>query len=327
MNTGDSRPKGNGLPLGLSESDVRKAIERSGYPLQLRVAAALASDFQITEEWAYSDRFTRTTRTLDLVAERRLEAGTGRAGHLPVGLRLLIECKRSDLPYVFFKGATDSSLREFPLVHGVAGRHVRLLAGNSAYEIPIAKALGLECEPFSSAAPTCAVFSKIVRKGKRVELSDGEASAELSGSESSAELSGSQAYREIVLPLVSSLTDAEERYRPKGTDGVFPTLTLAICVLDAPMVVVDAASDRYTFESWIRVVRHDVASRGDPRSGHRSIFIVDVVHAEFFETLLSGHISPFVQVFMQRVARNPKLLREMYGTVDNVRQWSWEDVR
>lgn len=108
---------------------------------------------------------------------------------------------------------------------------------------------------------------------------------------------------------------------------MFPTLTLAICVLDAPMVVVDAASDRYTFQSWTRVVRRDVAPRGDARPGHRSVFVVDVVHSEFFETLLSGHISPFVQVFTERVARNPKLLREKYGTVDDVRQWNWDDVR
>lgn len=159
MHKSNGNPDANDLPPELTEADLARAIGESGYPLQLRVAAILATRFRVTEEWSYIDRVTGGLRALDLSAT--LELG----GECPVpSLRLLVECKASRLPYVFFPVVANPSLAQFPQIHGVPGKVVNLSAGFSARRYPVPYVLGLSGERFvSNGPPLCATFSKIVR--------------------------------------------------------------------------------------------------------------------------------------------------------------------
>jgi hypothetical protein len=65
----------------------------------------LQKSFSVTEEWGYQDRTTQEHRTLDIFAYRKLPE-ENRAGLLiALALVLLVECKRSQNPYMCFSRA------------------------------------------------------------------------------------------------------------------------------------------------------------------------------------------------------------------------------
>src|SRR2546430_610830 len=118
MNQSQNNPPGNKLPDNLRVDRVIEAVRRSGYPLQTVVAQVLMQTFQIIEEWAYVDRDTQEHRSLDLFASRRISIPDH--SRLVPSLALLIECKRAELPYVFFPTAALRLPPGFPAVLGVA---------------------------------------------------------------------------------------------------------------------------------------------------------------------------------------------------------------
>src|SRR5712692_9472159 len=82
---------------------------------------------------------------------------------------------------------------------------------------PVAHVLGLDRELFARGAEYCATFSKAVRKGSTLELS------------------GSEAFNGVVLPLVSALIYDADHQRVQRQELYWPTIVLAVCVLQAPM--------------------------------------------------------------------------------------------
>ena len=105
MKAAAGNPSGNVIGAGLHESQVEEAVRRSGYPLQTVIARALSTAFHVREEWSYIDADTAELRTLDLLAERPFYESDVHSRVRPT-LDLLIECKQSDLPYVFFLAST-----------------------------------------------------------------------------------------------------------------------------------------------------------------------------------------------------------------------------
>ncbi|SRR6266404_2095127 len=80
-----------------SENDVQKAIESSGYPLEIRVAHTLATRdyFDVIPSWDYRDDKTGESREIDVAALRLFDVRhRGKHCH-SLMLHLLIECKRS----------------------------------------------------------------------------------------------------------------------------------------------------------------------------------------------------------------------------------------
>ena len=127
----------------------KTAVRASGYPFQRVVAEQLLGVFQVTEEWGYVDRERNERRALDVFAFKRLRETT----RLWVDLALLVECKRSDLPFVFFAAAAPRVPREFPVVAGLRGNapelHVTSVGSTST---PASRFLGLHDFPFVSGA-------------------------------------------------------------------------------------------------------------------------------------------------------------------------------
>jgi hypothetical protein len=80
-----------------TEDEVQQAIESSGYPLEIRVAHALATRgyLDVTPSWDYRDDRTGESREIDVAASRSFEVRKGETRYHSAMLHLLIECKRS----------------------------------------------------------------------------------------------------------------------------------------------------------------------------------------------------------------------------------------
>jgi len=296
-------PKANSLDNRLPEEKVRQAVEESGYPLQIVVSAGLPAEFVVSEEWSFPDRDSGQARTLDALAVKQYEGGTNSL----VRVALLIECKQSKFPFVFFKGPRAPSAFVYPLF---AEADLVMVTGmvtgtaRSMWELPIVRALSMDHEPLQTIPPVCSAFSKVVNDKKRIELS------------------GTEPYNALVLPLVSALDHYRKEVRRSGgpaTHGV-QTVLLPVAVLDAPLVLVqvDAASNHYSLVPWVRVLR----TLPDNRAQHPNQVpwgrrvAIDVVHKEFFATYVNQHVVPFTEKLATRIAKHQVLVSSGQGTLD-----------
>ncbi len=93
-------PSQNALSPGLSLEKVTDAVRRSGYMLQTLVASELQKTFIVTEEWGYPDRNSQEHRTLDIFAYKQIAQENRNGVVVTPCLALLVECKRSRLPYM-----------------------------------------------------------------------------------------------------------------------------------------------------------------------------------------------------------------------------------
>jgi hypothetical protein len=86
-------------------------------PLQGIVAGKLLSlGFTVAEEWGYIDRDTRKHRAIDVCAWRTLPRDE--AHGISPTVDLVLECKRSRHPLVFFKKVADFGVPDFPAISG-----------------------------------------------------------------------------------------------------------------------------------------------------------------------------------------------------------------
>src|SRR3954447_26240020 len=155
MKRDPNNPSANELPKGISETSLVAAIEASGYPLQGVVADELArQQFGVEEEWDYIDDDTDERRNIDVFAFRRLSEPEKRWDN-DAAIVLLIECKKSRHPYVFFRRMTPARLAGLPAVAGL--RTVTIGESkprNARYrEMSPSEALGLSDLAFRAQGP------------------------------------------------------------------------------------------------------------------------------------------------------------------------------
>ena len=195
MESAKNSPSENVLPEGLKEGVLDIAVKTSGYPLQNVIASYLKESFDIVEEWGFIDRDTQKHRSLDLHAYRSLKKEG--AKHFDAALVLLLECKRAELPYVFFKAASARTPSEFPHVVGFRSPYFELQGKNAIQEHPPASFLRLHELPFVNDGPTiCNAFTQSHRKGNGLELS------------------GDVAYNSVVLPLAGAMQHWKQITKP-----------------------------------------------------------------------------------------------------------------
>lgn len=92
-------------------------------------------------------------------------------------LALLIECKRSVHPYVFFQKIAEKTPYNFPVVTGVdlSIEESHQGVGRRSYpSAPIPLVLNLDELPFFDEPPLCAAFAKATLDGKKVQISGEE---------------------------------------------------------------------------------------------------------------------------------------------------------
>ncbi|WP_343692620.1 hypothetical protein [Chitinophaga sp.] len=313
MKSANNNPLGNMLNPGISDSDIEKAISRSGYPLQTIIANKLRGNFFCQEEWSYLDRNTKEIRSLDIMATCRLFDITERQPRVRPTLNLLIECKQSELPYVFFLSPESIITNSYPNISGLFHKSIKIFTDDSpsTWTMPILHALELSEDNFLiNSAPSSMTFSKCVRAGKEIVLS------------------GNESYQSLVQPLISSLLHFDQTERPPESAVYFDAhLPFAIGVLDAPMigVTVHDNSQETIFLPWIRVFRHE--SYEHKNSFERSkTYAMDLVHKDFFETFIEKHLLPFASKYADLIIKHDNELAEGRGFAKGLEENSWDNI-
>ena len=302
MNQTPNNPAGNKLGAGTDETTLIRAIETSGYPLQGIVADKLKGRFVVTEEWGYIDRDTHDHRSLDVFAFRKLADGD-----VQPCVALLVECKRSRHPYLFFQNVVDREIPEFPRL--VAFPRVTIKeSGGIRISVPSGShVLGLHEIPFVRPGPPhCSAFAKATGEGKKVTLS------------------GAEPFNALILPLVKAMDHATSLYRVPSP-LLQPIMILCLSVIDAPILVVTSPREASTplFAPWVRVPRQEAHPEHN-RIDYK-YYVVDLVHVDFLDAFLSDHLTPFVDEFASRVQKQSTVLRNG-GTVQNFDSWRWNEI-
>jgi hypothetical protein len=315
MEVANGNPRANSLPAGISEGQLADLVSRSGYPLQCVVAQFLQPDFLVQQEWGYVDRDTRQLRTLDVLAWRWLFEWDDPQPRIRPTLDLLIECKQSALPYVFFVASSGPVPLHFPLLAGLANNQEIAISTDddpSVWRLPILQCLGLEDQPFlAQPVPCCTVFARCEGKQESKGL----------------ELSGAEPFSGLVLPLVKGLVDFQRRQAPPRTAVHFDChIVFAIAVLDAPMVVANLGEE-LTLAPWVRVLRHEAAPQPIHRQhDHERLFVIDVVHKEFFQQYLQSFVIPFAELFANRALKHQVELAQGKGFAAGMGTDSWSNL-
>lgn len=283
MKSVNSNPAENQLRANVTEQQVVDAVRKSGYPLQTTIARILRNKkFYVREEWSFIDSDQQSLRTLDVLARKRLTPDD-QPHRLRPALDLLIECKQSDLPYVFFRSDDNSVFMQFPLLAGLFHDELKIKTddSNSTWTFSIIASLGLLEDEFARAQPRCMSFSKCARKSKDLELS------------------GTEPFQNLILPMVKALKYFKKEVSPPKTAVYFDChLVLGVAILDAPMVIanIEQNSSELSLSPWIRVIRHE-AVEADHEFNRIQTYVIDVVHKAYFETYLDTHVAPFASKF------------------------------
>lgn len=285
MDSAPDNPETNRLGTEISERHVIDAVEKSGYPLQTIVARILRTTFSVQEEWSYIDADTREHRTLDIHAWRPLYDTLFKDGQPRVRptLDLLIECKQSTLPYVFFLSDAKPWLPEFPSLAGLAQNHIKIITDDdpSSWTYDILSALGLDSHAFLTSPRYSSTFSKCVRKGSELILS------------------GSESYNGLVLPLSKAVSHFQTSERPPSTAVYFDAhLVIGVGVVDAPMigVSVDGESASFTMVPWVRVIRHE-SLEAEHSFERTKLRAVDIIHRDYLSDYLQSAVMPYADDF------------------------------
>jgi hypothetical protein len=309
MRKDTQNPIGNELPSGCREEALVSAIDQSGYPLQGQVAYGLQGHFRLTEEWGYFDSSTNEHRSLDIFGYRKLIDNNTDAGVQPACV-VLVECKRSTHPYVFFRLVTEPIIRGFPVVAGVKSM-IPIYSPHMSTEVPASRVLGLDKEPFICSGPSlCSTFCRGIPKGKEIELS------------------GVDPFKSIILPLARALDHTVAMNLPRSSSILYPRVILAISVLDAPIILVEApdkTSDPL-LTPWVRVVRHETTSATIDARIMSLFYVVDIIHIGFLDTFIQQYLLPFSELFAKRAIKCGNILAQG-GQVQNLNEWKWDQIR
>lgn len=288
------------LPGGIEEEAFIEAVETSGYPLQIVVGSTLVErGYGLEEEWAFGDPDTGERRSLDVVAVSDHHTGPASTEHATIKFAqaLLIECKQSRNPYLFFESVAPPELVHFPEMLGIGSDIVAPKGTLGIGGDPIGEFLSVQDEALLKTPPIAASLSRAEPKGKRVVLS------------------GDHAYNSLLLPLTKGFANYSRQYRGGRPDRygnaerVFTVrLALPLAIIDAPMVFVGRPSEEPRIQNvdWVRlVVRHPITwhrwEHGTMQGGG-GFTVVDVVHRTFLSSFLNDYWEPFGTQFFARFA-------------------------
>lgn len=276
------------LAPGVTESSLRDAILRSGYPLQASavdiVVGALTdgatgsetSGTRVQEEWSFIDDDEGKVRTLDALINYELplprlnslggipESASGTMKHF---LDLLIECKRAELPFVFF--LRDTSAGQMPRVLGLPYGDLSIEATGKdgapfRFRMTAHSAFRLAKFDCGRELPTAIAMRRTIRNGKKIELS------------------GDEVFRELTLPMAKAQSYYSEEVVGKARPEALYHNVHYVCmvvVLRAPMVgVTTLESVQIRQLPWARLVRIDPG--GDQDWPQSVVRVIDVVHID-----------------------------------------------
>lgn len=164
---------------------------------------------------------------------------------------------------------------------GFSGFHLSL-GNNTTQDASPAEFFCSQELPFvSSDARVAVAFTKSERKGSGLDLS------------------GHVPFNNVILPLASAMEQLREIF---GTgSSTSPMIVLALCVVDAPMVVAFGTPEapRLSLDPWVRVIRQKTFQH--IHNWTRRHYTVDFVHRSFLSSYLDLHALPFADALARRV--------------------------
>lgn len=315
MKSSPNNPSTNTLGPGIKETDLIDEISKSGYPLQTIIAEKLRSNFHwVQEEWDYVDRDSQQHRAIDVLAEKWLfdtKNLNDKTRIRPV-LALIIECKRSDLPYIFFISPKPHASPP-PLVVGLPKNEIKLTTDDdrSSYTTDLMNLLDLNRHPFVTNEPEfCMSFTKCVRGNRGLEFS------------------GNEPFNSLVLPIVKAVNQFHETKIPPKTAFYFDChLTIGIGVLDAPMVGVNVKenSTDLVLLPWVRIVRHET-TEGNHFLEREKLFAIDIVHKDFFKEYQEKHLFPFAEEFSKLTIKHHEAIASGKGFASGMGKYGFRGI-
>jgi hypothetical protein len=309
----ESNPLENILKAGVADTDVQDAISLSGYPLQLVVAEKLRKEFYVQEEWSFFDSDEKIYRSMDMIAEKLLWDMHKFVPRVRPNLNLIVECKRSDLPFVFFISKSKMVFPRFPLMAGLFSDTITITTDDapSTWTYSILDVLGSKKHEFINGEIFCSsTFSKCERQGPKLRLS------------------GSEPYNAIVLPLMKALDHFKKIESPPKTALYFDLrCVIGLAVLDAPMIAVDstAGANNLKLVPWVRVPRHQ-GIEGRSYENRSNIYAIDIVHLSFLDEYIQKHLIPFSTEFGNKVVGKPNILADGKGFVSGMNKNWYKDI-
>jgi hypothetical protein len=307
MRQASENPESNQLGGGIDEKALIDAVSASGHPLQAAVLDCLSNTlgehgrFSAQEEWAYIDSDSGQTRAIDALVELSMWENDSRGMNPRVRpiLNLLIECKQSELPFVFFL-REEGTLPAYPRVTGLPHESITVTTDDdpSIYSFGVLGVLNLGFHPFVTwPCPAAISLSKVVRKGRSLEVT------------------GEDSYRAITLPLLKATEHLVESCRPRPPRYFFDArLVVTIAVIRGPMVGVirEGGSDELELVPWVRVHHLQPPTDGRERGAIASTRAFDVVHESYLEKYLAN-LMELADEFAKRAQDRTTVLLEGKG--------------
>lgn len=306
-------PPQNKLNAGINKRDIELAITKSGYPLQTIIANKLRNSFHCQEEWSFIDSKTNEIRSLDIMAEKYLFDFSKEQPRVRPTLNLLIECKQSELPYIFFLSPDKLRTSEYPSISGLFHKQITISTNDdpSTWSLPVIHCLDLDQDIFlNDSPPNSMTFSKCARSGKEIVLS------------------GTDSYQGLTLPLIKSLQYFDKAETPPKTAYHFDAhLTFAVGIIDGPMigVAVKETSHESEFLPWVRVFRHESYEHEDWFQ-RRKLFAIDIIHKDYFDTFINKHLLPFANKCAGLIIKHADKIAEGKAFAKGMRKDSWDSI-
>jgi hypothetical protein len=304
------------LPPGIAMDDLRTAILRSGYPFQATVANVLRDSFDqsenyvtIQEEWAFLDSETSQVRSIDVFAEMRLgKHRSGRLLRVRPYLNILVECKQSEMPYIFFlRGESPGLHYDFPEIAGLRSSDIVTFSEKDGQVkgpgilMSIYDVLAFWTQPFFDFPFPFAISISKAARGRRIELT------------------GEEAYRSLTLPLMKAADHIKKISEPSPESDSF-TCRILVClaVLRAPMfgVVRDRSDAAIAPIPWVRVCRLEPQQPGQFRGTSSIVRYYDAVHETHLPEYLT-RLKGDVDVIASRIEKAADVIADGRGISGN----------
>ncbi|MEU8200592.1 hypothetical protein [Streptosporangium sp. NPDC049046] len=316
----DAPPPYASLQAGLTGRDIFNAISKSGYPFQAEVADVLRtalSEFDkrptIQEEWAYVDSDSGQTRSIDVLAEASIldsEFETQYKGPISPYVSLLIECKQSETPYIFFlRGDYPTRSFSFPEIAGLKNTDVQIygfppgIENDAPWLMSIHDLIGCHHLPFFNTPTLFAVsFAKSSwRKGGNLELS------------------GEEAYRGLTLPLIKASEHFRGASSPAADQDAFTLrFIVPLAVIRAPMIGAYLHNGKHVLMGipWVRCCRTDPW----PDKTGSGPFLAEDSNLHYFDVVHESFLSEYLNILMrdmrsasENIIKNSEVIAAGYG--------------
>lgn len=297
LDSRSNNPSDNVMGAGISEEELRSAINASGYPLQAVVAERLSKAItavnpeylvSIQEEWSFIDSDTGSVRALDVLAEVILPTAQG--ARLRPTLDLLIECKQIELPTVFFVRPQFSTLGiDYPRLAGHPHDTIRVVSSpdSDRHILNLSWILGFGDHEFNKLPTPAVTMGRIHRKSKGLELSSEDT------------------YPSIVRPLMKATDFFIASSKPHSARCYFDLrMVVSVAVIQGPMigaVHTEQQGDGLTYVPWVRLHRLDPSSEGDV-GRHGKPRLIDIVHASYLDSYCNYLLS-FAQFVAKKIEK------------------------